>query len=105
MKTVPGRSRVAFPSLGLVVELYLMSQDINVVSHVPRRCSNILPVLSILKLHFSLQISLLDHFHLEKETGKERGSGKGWKVLRAAHPWMGMEQSRTFKGSSVDRSG
>lgn len=66
------KQTLAFPSLGLVVEPYLMSQDINVVSHVPGRCSDILPVLSILKLHLSLQIGLLDHFHLEKETGKER---------------------------------
>lgn len=64
-----------------------MSQDINVVSHVPRRCCDIFPILSILKLHFSLQISLLDHFHLEKEAEARRGgSGKGQELLRAARP-------------------
>lgn len=82
-----GKQTLAFPSLGLVVKLYLVSQDVNVVPHVPRRRRDVFPVLSILKLHLSLQISLLDHLHLEKETEARRGgSGKGWRLLRAAHP-------------------
>lgn len=79
------KQTLAFPSLCLV-KLYLMSQDINVVSHVPRRRRDILPVLSILKLHFSLQVSLLDHFHLERDTEQgEEAQGRG-KLLRAADP-------------------
>lgn len=84
-----------------------MSQDINVVPHVPRRRRDIFPVLSILKLHFSLQVSLLDHFHLERDTEQGEEAQGRVEAAEGSTPsallgtGMGAQQGRS-KGGQWD---
>ena len=44
--------------------LYLVSEYVDVVAHVPRGGSSILSILPILKFYFTLHVGFLDHLHL-----------------------------------------
>lgn len=47
-----------------------MSQDVDVVPHVPGGGGSVLAIFSILKFHLTLHVGFLDHFHLQERSSK-----------------------------------
>lgn len=74
---------------------HLMSQDVDVVPHVPGGGGPLLAILTILELHFTLHVGFLDHFHLQEGprhrapvSGRPTQDGQGQHTHGASPPGM-----------------